>query len=245
MSFNTGLKVRDRKKSLSIVSSGDSTLNELLDGGFRQDLIYIIYGDLKKISKILLKTAVNYCRLFNFAHQVAFIDGNNRFNPYDISKLAVSLRLNPTRVLKNILISRAFTWEQMVELLENRLPELESVKMIIISGFTRLWPNYEQITFKGLLKAIKGLKKIIPRLDPLIIFTAPLHEYSRFRPVGGKYFAHFGHVLALINEEERFTEYILVQHPSLPEKKLVKFKPPKLKRGLKKPPRNATLDQWF
>ena len=245
MSFNTGLKVYERKKSLSIVSSGDRTLNELLDGGFHQDLIYIIYGDLKKISKILLATAVNYCRTFTFNHRVALIDGNNRFNPYEVSKLAVSFRLNPTRVLENILISRAFMWEQMVELLENRLSELESVKMVIVSGFTRLWPNYEQMTFEGLLKAINGLKKIIPWLNPLIILTAPLHEYSRFRPVGGKYFAHFGHVLALITEEERFTEYILVQHPFLPEKKLVKFKPLKLKRGLKRPSRNATLDKWF
>ena len=36
--------------------------------------------------------------------RVAFIDSNNRFNPYNVSKFAVSQNLSPTKVLNNILI---------------------------------------------------------------------------------------------------------------------------------------------
>ncbi|MEJ2296884.1 MAG: hypothetical protein P8Y23_19220, partial [Candidatus Lokiarchaeota archaeon] len=77
----------------------------------------------------------------------------------------------------------------------------------------------------------------------LILITAPLNEYSHFRPKGGKILAHFGSVLVLINNKDRFEEYILVQHPFLPEKKLVKWKPTQSKGKVSL--RNLTLDCWF
>ena len=114
---------------LPIYTSGDKTLDELLSGGFQKDLLYLLYGKQKIIVDILLKTAVNSFKAVDFTKRVAFIDGNNRFNPYLISKLAVSERLSPRKVLENVLISRCFTWDQMVELLENRISQLENIKL--------------------------------------------------------------------------------------------------------------------
>ena len=138
-------------------------------------------------------------------------------------------------VLENILISRSFTWEQMVELLENRICQLENIKMIIIAGITTLWPNYKQQTFEGMLQAISGIKKLIFKSNPLIILTGSLNKYSEFKLKGGKYLAHFGSVLVLIINKERYIKYRLIQHPSMPEKCLIKRKPLKPKRGLTKP----------
>ncbi|KKL03830.1 hypothetical protein LCGC14_2622210, partial [marine sediment metagenome] len=230
---------------LPIYSSGDKTLDELLSGGFRNDLVYLLYGDRKIITNILLKTAVYSFLDKDFNRKVAYVDVNNRFNPYNISKLAASKRLSPRMVLVNILISRAFTWEQMVELLENRISQLENIKMIIIADITTLWPNYEQQTFEGMLQAISGIKKLIFKSKPLIILTGSINKYSEFKPKGGKYLAHFGSVLVLINNKEGYIEYQLIQHPSMPEKLLKKIKPKNLKRGMRKPLRNSTLDQWF
>ncbi|MHA1391532.1 MAG: hypothetical protein ACTSQT_04750, partial [Promethearchaeota archaeon] len=48
-----------KNKSVPLVSSGDSTLDELLGGGgFHKDLVYLLYGDKKKTSNILLTTSV-------------------------------------------------------------------------------------------------------------------------------------------------------------------------------------------
>jgi len=52
-------------------------------------------------------------------------------------------------------------------------------------------------------------------------------------------------MLVLIEDKERYAEYKLIQHPSLPENALRKWKPRKPKRGLKTPMKNATLDKWF
>ncbi len=133
----------------------------------------------------------------------------------------------------------------MVEVLENKIRSLEDVKIIMVSGITALWPNYDQITFEGLLHAISGLKTVIFNSNPLIILTAPLNTYSEIKPQGGKYLTHFGNVLVLIHNTERYVKYRLIKHPSLPEKQIIKRIPLQPKRGLKKPLRNNTLDQWF
>ena len=248
MTFGSGLSVYKRNNGFPPISSGDKTLDELLSGGFHRDLVYLLYGDKSVTTNILLTTSVIAQKAFSNGGlgegvRIAFIDGNNRFNPYDISKFAVSQRLSPHRVLENIVIARAFTWDQMVELLENRLSTLEDVKVVLISGITTLFESYEKQTFEDLLRAIDGIKKILWKTKPLIIITAPLNEYSLFRPKGGKILSHFGNVLVMINDDERYAEYTLVQHPYLPESRLKKWKSRKPK---KKPPlRNTTLDYWY
>ena len=251
MSFNSGFNFYRKNKRIPLVSSGDSTLDELLGGGgFHKNLVYLLYGDKKKLANILLTTAVIAQKSFNNGGlgeetKVAFIDANNRFNPYNISKFAVSQNLSPRKVLENILIARAFTWDQMVELLENRLSKLEHVKVVLISGITTLFQSYEKQMFEDLLRAINGIKTILSKTRPLIVLTAPLNEYSLYRPNGGKILSHFGSVLALINEDERYTEYVLVQHPFLPENRLLKWKPRIPKRNLANTTKNMTLDCWF
>ena len=251
MSFRSGLKVYRKNKRVPIVSSGDSTLDELLGGrGFHKDLVYLLYGDKKKTSNILLTTSVIAQKSFANGGlgekiKVAYIDANNRFNPYNVSKFAVSQNLSPRKVLENIVIARAFTWDQMVELLENRLSKLEDIKVVLISGITTLFQDYQKQTFEDLLRAISGIKAILYKTKPLIVITAPMNEYSLYRPNGGKILSHFGSVLVMINEDERYTEYVLVQHPYLPENRLLKWKPRIPKRNLAEISKNTTLDTWF
>ena len=80
-----------------------------------------------------------------------------------------------------------------------------------MSGITSLFSDYEQKTFEELHRAIMGIKNIIEKHSPIIILTAPLHEFSVFRPKGGKILSHFAHALVMIKEEKRCIEYSLVQ----------------------------------
>ena len=246
--FGSGFALHTRNIHSHLISSGDKTLDELLSGGFHRDLVYLLYGDKKLTTNILLTTSVIVQKAFangglGEGIRVAFIDGNNRFNPYNVSKFAVTQNLSPRKTLENILISRAFTWDQIVEILENKLSMLDDVKVVLISGITTMLEGYEKQTFEDLLRTVDGIKQILWKSNPLIIITAPLHEHSLFRPKGGKILSHFGNVLAMIKDDERYVEYTLVQHPYLPEKRLLKWKPRTSKK--KVPLKNATLDSWF
>ncbi len=250
MSFHSGFTMHEKYSRRPLLSSGDKTLDELLSGGFHRDLIYLLYGDRTSTTNVLLTTAVLAQKSpmnggLGEGIRVAFVEANNRFNPYTVSKFAVSQRLSPQKVLENIFIARAFTWDQMVELLENRLSKLEEVKVVLVSGITTLFQGHEKHTFEDLLRAIGGIKRILEKTKPLIILTAPLHEYSLFRPKGGKILTHFGNVLVLIKESDRYVEYTLVQHPFMPEKRLLKWLLREPKRKLSNPLKNATLDCWF
>lgn len=248
MEFDSGLELLEKYRRIPLLPSGDSMLDQLLEGGFHKDLVYLLYGDKKVTTNVLLTTSVNSQKSFDNGGlgdgiKIAFIDSNNRFNPYNISKYAVSQHLSPRKVLENILISRAFTWDQMIEIMENRLALLEHVKVVLISGITTLFQSYEKQTFEDLLRAISGIKKILEKSNPLIILTTPLNEFSLFRPKGGKIISHFGSVLVMIKDDERYVEYNLIQHPFLPEKRLLKWKPRESKR--KVPLKNTTIDNWF
>ena len=220
-------------------------LDELLNGGFRRDTIYLLIGDRKLTSKVLVTTSVSAFIDRNFNKFVAFVDGNNWFNPYIISKLAISKKMSPTKVLERVLISRAFTYDQMIEILENKITDLENVETLLISGITSMWPNYEQHSFEELNRAFKGIKKVMEKSKPLIIITAPRNAYSKFKPVGGNSLYHFGHALVLMEQTEKKVTYTLLQHPSMPEKQITKLLPKKPKRGMKPPVKNRTLDSWF
>ena len=254
MTFDSGFKVYRKYNDVPLISSGDTTLNQLLGGGgFHKDLVYLLYGDKeakRRITNILLTTAVNAQKSFvngGFGDRikVAFVDANNHFNPYNVGKYAVSQHLSPKQALENIQVARAFTWDQMVELLENKLSKLEHVKVVLISGITTLFQAYEKHSFEDLLRAISGIKKILERANPLIVTTAPLNEHSTFRPKGGKILSHFGSVLILIRESERNVEYVLIQHPYLPENRLLKWKPKEPKKNLSNSLKNTTLDCWI
>ncbi|MBN1214925.1 MAG: hypothetical protein JXA99_05715 [Candidatus Lokiarchaeota archaeon] len=250
MHFKSGFGVHKNNSHYSPISTGDVTLDKLLNGGFHRNLVYLLYGDEKVVTNILLYTSVIVQQSSSNGGmgegiKVAFVDGKNRFNPYNISKFSVIHNLSPRKVLENIVIARAFTWDQMVELLENQLAKLEEIKVVLISGITDLLQNYEKQTFEDLLKMIGGIKKILSKTDPLIIITAPLHKSSFFRPKGGKILSHFGNVLVLVNNEERYVEYTLVQHPFLSEHRIVKWKTCIPKRNLAKRSRNTTLNTWI
>ncbi len=73
---------------MSIYPSGDKTLDLLLTGWFRQDLIYLVYGNRKIITDILLQLSVDSFKKYCFEKKVVFIDENNRFYPYHLSKSA-------------------------------------------------------------------------------------------------------------------------------------------------------------
>jgi hypothetical protein len=246
--FRSGFALHTRNSHSHLISSGDKTLDALLSGGFHSDLVYLLYGDKRLTTNILLTTSVIVQKAFangglGEGIRVAFIDGNNRFNPYNVSKFAVTQNLSPRKTLENILISRAFTWDQIVEILENKLSMLDDVKVVLISGITTMLEGYEKQTFEDLLRTVDGIKQILWKTNPLIIITAPLHEHSLFRPKGGKILSHFGNVLAMIKDDERYVEYTLVQHPYLPDNRLLKWKPRTSKKKI--PLKNATLDSWF
>lgn len=103
MDFQLGSKVFEDNKDIPIIPTGDDTLDALLGGGFRRDILYLLYGNKRIITDILHKSIVltqeySIRNALSPEWKVIFVDANNRFSPYKISKQAVSHSLSPTLV---------------------------------------------------------------------------------------------------------------------------------------------------
>jgi hypothetical protein len=125
------------------LSSGDPSLDQILKGGFIKGPVHFIYGSPQLLSLVLMKTAVNALsppvQGGLGARTVAYVDGMNHFNPYTVSQLAVSCHLDPIAVLKQIIVSRTFTFNQMVEVLEEKVGLLENTDVILVDGMTAMF----------------------------------------------------------------------------------------------------------
>jgi RecA/RadA recombinase len=264
-------------KQFSPLSSGDPMLDALLRGGFVPGPVYFLYGPKKILSSILMKTAVNSLKNNDEeqpSHLIAYIDGENRFDPYLISKLAVSNHLNPSIVLKHIIVSRIFTWDQMVEVLYEKLSTIDEnkINLVLVDGITSMFEKTSQLNdsirkkgyngpitqnslnskaFQDLKMMFLGLNKIIERFNPIIILTGPLHSKSKNRPAGGHILSHFSGIIVGIHENLRYIDYSLDQHPFLPNQKErfwsspLSRQSPQKRNKFSKSIHNLTLDKYL
>ncbi len=245
-------------------------MNELLSGGFLQGLVYFVHGSKQHLSLILMKTAVNSFKSAVdgglASNRVLYVDGENRFNPYLISKMAISNSLSPDFVLQQTLVARAFTWNQMVELIEEKLMSSteEKIDLILVAGLTSMFEeNLAQNSsspesrstnakiYRDLNRIFSGLKRVTEHSRPIIILTGPRHSKSNQRPAGGKLLSHFCSVIVGIHEHPRFIEYSLDQHPFHPYKVRRFWKPAEINtRGTRSSnngfhSQTTTLDTYF
>ena len=66
-------------------------------------------------------------------HEVVYICGDNRFDPYAIARIAGERKQNRDMALSRVFVARAFTGYQFVELIQ-RLDPNELARPVIISG---------------------------------------------------------------------------------------------------------------
>ncbi|MBN2155537.1 MAG: hypothetical protein JW776_05805 [Candidatus Lokiarchaeota archaeon] len=221
------------------LKSGNKHIDELLGGGLRKGLVHLFIGNQKTTTDILMRTAVmaflpqSKGGLGITTGKVVYIDGNNRFSPYFISQLSLSQNLSPQHILRNIYIARAFQWTQMVEIVEEKLTQMQDVHLVLISGLTSMFqPEREgkekegrlnQQSFDELKGAIQGIKTAIKQSNPIVVITVPKHDNSIHKPFGGKILSHFGCVAVEFFEQERRTDYFLAQHPFIGPKRVTKW----------------------
>ncbi|MEI6796529.1 MAG: hypothetical protein WCK39_06665 [Methanomassiliicoccales archaeon] len=92
--------------------------------------------------------------------RVAWVDGGNSANPYELTGICKRLRVRPEHALEEIVVARAFTAYQMSALVEDMLPQqLEEPGVVVVSCFADLyqdvdmaWSEAEQLMKRGFAK---------------------------------------------------------------------------------------------
>ena len=144
LGFSDGIEFAKRREDVFNITTGGESFNELLGGkGFESKAITECFGSYGSG-----KTQVGSTLAVNVQLPVekggangkcVFIDTEGTFRPARIKQIAEGLGANPEKVLKNILVARAFNSDHQILLLE-KVSEMikagEPIKLMIIDSLT-------------------------------------------------------------------------------------------------------------
>ncbi len=220
-------KYYKKKLSEEKLLSGIEPLDDLLYG-FERGIFYMLY-DSPKVTADILRTLAVTAQL-PLSHgglnsKVVFVDAQNIFNPYIIGRKALIMSLSPTNVLENILISRAFIFPHLHEIIVNDLEEtavLNNAKLVLVSGIVPE-PNLTSDDLQHLIEIMGVLRRLASVRKKIVVVSNYLALNSDYKPAGGKACQHYPHVLIRILTYDKHLEYRLIKHPSRAPKKILYF----------------------
>jgi len=191
--------------------------------GFNLGDFAVIYGlsSVSSLTSILCVHAQLPIQLGGLEGKVIFIDAGNKFNLYQVAKIAQMCKLDPKKVLDNIYLSRAFTAYQVTSLITYQLKEAikkYKAKLVIISDIARCYldadiPDKEAHAIfdqtAGFLSNFAKEKKVI------IIVTYPPHTDMERNSLLQRGFFTKANVILSLNKAGCTRKIALEKHPYL------------------------------
>jgi len=144
LGFSDGMQYAKKRESVFYITTGSQNFNELLGGkGVESRSIteaFGAYGSGKTQLGLTLAVNVQLPLEKGGANgKCVFIDTEGTFRPARIKQIAEGIGANPEKVLKNILVARAFNSDHQILLLE-KVSEMikagEPIKLMIIDSLT-------------------------------------------------------------------------------------------------------------
>ena len=142
MGFESGIELLDRRKSVEKITTGSANFDKMMGGGFETGAITEIYsefgGGKTQVAHIL---PVNTHKLDTEKEPITvFIDTENTFRPERIQQLAEGAGVDPEKVLKNIMVARAYNSDHQM-LLAERVEDMITnkglnIKLLIVDSLT-------------------------------------------------------------------------------------------------------------
>ncbi len=144
LGFTDGIEFARKRENIFYITTGSESLNDLLGGkGVESKSIteaYGQYGSGKSQLAFMLAVNVQLPKDKGGAGgKAVFIDTEGTFRPSRIKQIAEGMGANPEKVLKNILVARAFNSDHQI-LLIDKISEMvkdgEPIRLLIIDSLT-------------------------------------------------------------------------------------------------------------
>lgn len=209
-------------RSLFGLSSGIGFVDDLI-GSLASDNITLIKG-----SKLPLLIAEKYCvraqlpeQFGGFEGRALFIDGGNSFDVYLFTSIAREYSLDFDRALSRIIISRAFTPYELLQLVSKDVEqvfEAYNPQLFIINDIFNLFTqDIDEGEAKKILRKLGyAIRKTSQKRHvPILITSATKNEYFQFL------FRDYCDTIAELDEEEHQIKARLLKHRSKPQVEII------------------------
>ena len=140
MGFESGEELLKRRERVIKIKTGSTAVDGILGGGIETGAITECFGEFGSG-----KTQIGHVLAVNTQKDdpesfVAYIDTENTFRPERIKQIAIGAGLEPEKVLKNIMVARAYNSDHqmlLVEKIEDLIKKQNlKVKLIIVDSLT-------------------------------------------------------------------------------------------------------------
>ncbi|MFH0748472.1 MAG: DNA repair and recombination protein RadA [Candidatus Bathyarchaeota archaeon] len=240
ISFNTAeelLKIRER---ISRLTTGSKALDSLLGGGIESQAILELIGEFgvgkTQICHMICTTAQLPRERGGLEGSALYIDTEGTFRPERMSQIALGLTLDPTAVLKNIIVGRAFNSDHqilMVEKIDEMISE-RNLKLIIVDSLISHF-RAEYMGRESLPERQQKLNSHLHRLlriaeiynIPVVVTNQVIASPDTFfgpsdKPAGGHIVAHLSTNRVFIRKSKKNLRIAqVIDSPYLPDSECV------------------------
>ncbi len=142
MGFESGLDVLKRRESIGKLTTGSKELDALLGGGVETQAITEFFGKFGSgKTQLAHQLAVNVQlpkEKGGLEGTAVYIDTENTFRPERIQQMAKHLKLDPHKVLGNIMVARAYNSDHQMLLAEKaaEIAKDKNVKLVVVDSLT-------------------------------------------------------------------------------------------------------------
>ena len=234
--FLTADKVLERRKTVGWITTGSKQLDSLLGGGIETRAVTEVFGEFGSgKSQLAHQLCVNVQlppEQGGLNGKAIFIDTENTFRPERIQQMALGLDLDPTEVLRNILVARSYNTDQQLLIAEKaeEIVEREGVRLLVIDSLT----SHFRAEFVGrgtladrqqkLARHLLTLHRIADLKDIAVFVTNQVQARPDMffgdptRPIGGHVLAHSATTRIYLRKSKGGRRIArVVDSPSLPE----------------------------
>ncbi|MBK64201.1 MAG: DNA repair and recombination protein RadA [Euryarchaeota archaeon] len=140
--FISGNALLDKRKIVQKLTSGTSSLDELLGGGFETQSIIEVYGEFgsgkTQIGHQLAVNAIRPLEEGGLNGEVFYIDTEDTFRPERIAQMAEAVGISPGDALDRIHVARAYNSAHQILLVDEikRMAKNIDVKLVIVDSLT-------------------------------------------------------------------------------------------------------------
>ena len=181
--FISGNTLLDRRKTVQKLTSGTSSMDELLGGGFETQSICEVFGEFgsgkTQIGHQLAVNTILPTSQGGLNGEVFYIDTEDTFRPERIAQMAEAVGMDPQDALDRIHVARAYNSAHQMLLVDEikRMAKSIDVKLVIVDSLTSHFRA--EFVGRGMLasrqqklnKHLKELKQLSDVQNALVLVT--------------------------------------------------------------------------
>lgn len=236
LGFETADKFLEKRKEVGRITTGSKTFDKLLAGGLETQSLTECFGEWGSgKSQIGMQLCVNVqlpADKGGLAAGALVIDSEHTFRPERVVQMAKAQGLDPAKVLKNIIIAKAYTSDDQMLIAEqaHEMIKGKNIRLVVVDSLTSLFraeyagrgtlASRQQKLNRHLstLHKLADLNNLVVYITNQVMANPGMFFGDPTKPIGGHILGHsstFRIYLRKSKAEKRIAR--LVDSPNLPD----------------------------